>query len=58
MPCSPAQSYARALRLEPASTSLPRKLALVRQLAGDLAEPKAGRRSRARPASASAPLSA
>jgi tetratricopeptide (TPR) repeat protein len=26
------QSYARALRLEPASTSLPRKLALVRQL--------------------------
>lgn len=27
-----AQSYARALRLEPSSTSLPRKLALVRQL--------------------------
>ena len=27
-----AQSYARALRLEPASPSLPRKLALARQL--------------------------
>jgi tetratricopeptide (TPR) repeat protein len=27
------QSYARALRLEPASASLPKKLALVRQLA-------------------------
>ena len=27
------QSYARALRLEPASPTLPRKLALVRQLA-------------------------
>jgi tetratricopeptide (TPR) repeat protein len=27
-----AQSYGRALRLEPASTTLPRKLALVRQL--------------------------
>jgi tetratricopeptide (TPR) repeat protein len=32
------QSYARALRLEPASTSLPRKLALVRQLTTPLAE--------------------
>ncbi|MEO8835719.1 MAG: tetratricopeptide repeat protein, partial [Caldimonas sp.] len=29
-----SQSYARALRLEPASASLPRKLALVRQLIG------------------------
>jgi len=28
------QSYARALRLEPTSPSLPKKLALVRQLAG------------------------
>ena len=28
------QSYARALRIEPASTSLPRKIELVRQLAG------------------------
>src|SRR3954447_24001674 len=35
------QSYARALRLEPASTSLPRKLALVRQLSPPLAEPPA-----------------
>lgn len=43
------QSYARALRLEPASTSLPRKLALVRQLAatssdaGPAAPPPAAR---------------
>jgi len=31
------QSYARALRLEPASTTLPRKLALVRQLTAPIA---------------------
>jgi len=36
-----AQSYARALRLEPASATLPRKLALVRQLTAISSEPKA-----------------
>lgn len=36
-----SQSYARALRLEPASASLPRKLALVRQLTAISAEAKA-----------------
>jgi tetratricopeptide (TPR) repeat protein len=36
-----AQSYARALRLEPESATLPRKLALVRQLTAISAEPKA-----------------
>ena len=43
------QSYARALRLEPASTSLPRKLALVRQLTAPLshAQAPAGAASRA-----------
>ena len=35
-----AQSYARALRLEPASASLPRKLALVRQLTAPSSEPR------------------
>ncbi len=35
------QSYARALRLEPASPSLPKKLALVRQLTGISSEPRA-----------------
>ena len=34
-----SQSYARAQRLEPASTSLPRKLALVRQLTTPLSAP-------------------
>jgi hypothetical protein len=34
-----AESYGRAQRLEPGSTGLPRKLELVRQLAG----PQAGR---------------
>jgi Flp pilus assembly protein TadD len=32
------QSYARALQLEPASTSLPRKIALVRQLTAPLSQ--------------------
>jgi tetratricopeptide (TPR) repeat protein len=45
------QSYARALRLEPASTSLPRKLALVRQLVVPATPPP----SAAAPASASRP---
>ena len=36
-----AQSYTRALRLEPASTTLPKKLALVRQLTMSLGEPRA-----------------
>lgn len=46
-----AQSYARALRLEPASNSLPRKLALVRQLVAPVTAPKAPARaaSAARP---------
>ncbi len=35
------QSYAKALRLEPASANLPKKLALVRQLAAMSSEPKA-----------------
>jgi Flp pilus assembly protein TadD len=47
------QSYARALRLEPTSASLPRKLALVRQLTAISAEPKpAPPQPAARPASA------
>jgi tetratricopeptide (TPR) repeat protein len=46
-----AQSYARALRLEPGSASLPRKLALVRQLSATPAESKA---SPAAPASSAA----
>ena len=45
-----SQSYARALRLEPASTSLPKKLALVRQLT----TPLASTRAPAAPASGSA----
>ncbi len=36
-----AQSYTRALRLEPGSTTLPKKLALVRQLTVTLGEPRA-----------------
>ena len=48
-----AQSFARALRLEPASATLPRKLALVRQLTAISAEPKAAPPQPAvRPASA------
>ena len=48
-----AQSYARALRLEPASATLPRKLALVRQLTAISSEPKAAPpQPAARPASA------
>ncbi len=48
-----AQSYARALRLEPASARLPRKLALVRQLTAISSEPKAAPpQPAARPASA------
>ena len=35
-----AQSYARALRLEPTSVSLPRKITLVRQLAAASSEPR------------------
>ena len=47
-----AQSYARALRLEPASATLPRKLALVRQLTAISSEPKAAPpQPAARPAS-------
>jgi len=46
------QSYARALRLEPASATLPRKLALVRQLTAISSEPKAAPpQPAARPAS-------
>ena len=48
-----AQSYARALRLEPTSATLPRKLALVRQLTAISSEPKAAPpQPAARPASA------
>ena len=48
-----AQSYARALRLEPSSATLPRKLALVRQLTAISTEPKAAPpQPAARPASA------
>jgi Flp pilus assembly protein TadD len=36
-----AQSYARALRLEPSSSTLPRKLALARQLTAASSSPKA-----------------
>jgi len=36
-----AQSYARALRLEPASISLPKKLALARQLIALSSAPRA-----------------
>jgi tetratricopeptide (TPR) repeat protein len=46
-----AQSYARALRLEPASPTLPRKLALARQL------PAAGSATRA-PAAGAMPAAA
>jgi len=47
-----AQSYARALRLEPTSATLPRKLALVRQLTAIYSEPKAAPpQPAARPAS-------
>jgi tetratricopeptide (TPR) repeat protein len=35
-----AQSYTRALRLEPASVTLPKKLALIRQLTTSLGEPR------------------
>ena len=44
-----AQSYAKALRLEPSSASLPKKIALVRQIVADPARPTA---APARPASA------
>jgi len=48
-----AQSYGRALRLEPMSATLPRKLALVRQLTAISSEPKpAPPQPVARPASA------
>ena len=48
-----AQSYARALRLEPASATLPRKLGLARQLTAISSEPKAAPpQSVVRPASA------
>ena len=48
-----AQSYARALRLEPASPSLPKKLALVRQLTAMTSAPKpVPAPASARPASA------
>jgi tetratricopeptide (TPR) repeat protein len=50
-----AQSYAKALRLEPASNSLPRKLALVRQLTAPLTEPRASSASAPRPAASAAP---
>jgi Flp pilus assembly protein TadD len=47
-----AQSYARALRLEPTSGTLPRKLSLVRQLTAISAEPRAAPpQPAARPAS-------
>jgi len=47
-----AQSYGRALRLEPTSATLPRKLALVRQLTAISSEPKAAPpQPAARPAS-------
>ena len=48
-----AQSYARALRLEPTNAGLPKKLALVRQLTAVSSEPKAAPPQPAtRPASA------
>jgi Flp pilus assembly protein TadD len=48
-----AQSYTRAFRLEPASATLPRKLALMRQLTAISSEPKAvPPQPAARPASA------
>jgi Flp pilus assembly protein TadD len=43
------QSYGYALRLEPASTSLPRKLALIRQLTAPLSHAPAGAASAAAP---------
>ena len=46
-----AQSYAKALRLEPSSTTLPRKLALVRQIVAVPAEGGAKATIPARPAS-------
>ncbi len=48
-----AQSYARALRLEPASTTLPRKLAIVRELTMPLSTPR-----NAAPPAATAPSAA
>jgi Flp pilus assembly protein TadD len=48
-----AQSYTRALRLEPGSVSLPKKLALVRQLTAASSEPRPAQPiPPARPASA------
>jgi tetratricopeptide (TPR) repeat protein len=49
------QSYAKALRLEPASNSLPRKLALVRQLTTPLAAPRTSSASAPRAAASAAP---
>lgn len=46
-----AQSYARALRLEPSSASLPKKLALVRQIVAAPGEPMQRTVEAARPAS-------
>ncbi|HEY2560345.1 MAG TPA: tetratricopeptide repeat protein [Caldimonas sp.] len=48
------QAYAKALRLEPTSNTLPRKLALVRQLTTPLAEPRASSASTPRPAASAA----
>jgi Flp pilus assembly protein TadD len=48
------QSYARALRLEPTSNSLPRKLALVRQLTTPLMQPHASPASAPRTAASAA----
>jgi tetratricopeptide (TPR) repeat protein len=50
-----AQAYARALRLEPASASLPRKLALVRQLPVHLADRTSSLSPTRAPAASSAP---
>ncbi|MEO5844687.1 MAG: tetratricopeptide repeat protein [Caldimonas sp.] len=47
-----AQSYARALRLEPANATLPKKLALVRQLTAVSSAPRAAPPPVALPASA------
>ena len=47
-----AQSYARALRLEPTSASLPKKLALVRQLTTASAEARPAPPASTRPAAA------
>jgi Flp pilus assembly protein TadD len=48
------QSYAKALRLEPTSNTLPRKLALVRQLTMPLAESRASSASTPRAAASAA----